>query len=288
VSKTSLKQSTTAKSGLTVHTKEGNFHLGYSRIASFQNCPRQYKYSYMDGIRKAGSVAMRRGQAYHSVLDCLLKYKMAHNELLSLEQAEKVAIRSGKAENLSNSEIYRVIDATRFWYSEMYPKLFPAGVEQDFEINRGGVKLTGRIDDVELCGRVIDHKFSYDKWAQPRAKFGCQPIVYQWAALDYLTKKFKNWQYTGFSYHIIRLFPTPLIQEIDIDPIPQWESDWYEEQIAQIAACVQAGLFPARPADKECTLCSHTELCQPAIWNIRTNETNPVDTNDSIDNFEDC
>jgi len=231
---------------------------------------------------------MRRGQAYHAALDFLLKYKMDKGELLSLERAERAAIRVAKAENLTDSEVYRVIDAVRFYYSEMYPKHLPIAVEQDFTIHRGGVKLTGRIDLVQVDGRVIDHKFSYDKWAEPRAKYGSQPIIYQWAGLDYLSKKFKNWQYTGFAYQIIRLFPTPLIQEIDIDPIPQWESDWYEEQIAQIAACVQAGLFPAKPADKECTLCSHKELCQPAIWNIRTNDTGVADLSDSIDDFEDC
>ncbi len=289
MSKTSSKPSTTAEPGVTIHTKSGDFHLGYSRVSCFQGCPRQYKYSYIDGIRKPGGVPMRRGQAYHSTLDFMLSYKLQHDgELISPERADKAAIRAAKAENLSESEIYKVIDAVRYYYAEMYPKHIPVAVEQDFEIVRGGVKLTGRIDLVQADGRVIDHKFSYDKWAEPRAKYGCQPIIYQWAALDYLAKKFKNWTYTGFSYQIIRLFPTPLIQEIDIDVIPQWESDWYEEQIAQIAACVQAGYFPARPSDKECTRCNHKELCQPAIWNVRTSDTSKVDFSDSIDDFEDC
>jgi hypothetical protein len=231
---------------------------------------------------------MRRGQAYHTSLDALLKYKIETGELISIERAERVAIRAAKVENLSNSEIYKVIDAVRFYHSEMYPKHIPIAVEQDFEIYRGGVKLTGRVDLVQVDGQIIDHKFSYDKWAEPRAKYGCQPMVYQWAGLDCFAKKFKHWQYTGFAYQIIRLFPTPLIQEISIDPISQWESDWYEEQIAQIAACVRAGLFPARPSDKECSWCSHKELCQPAIWNIRKNETDTDDASGSIDNFEDC
>jgi hypothetical protein len=71
--------------------------------------------------------------------------------------------------------------------------------------------------------------------------------------------------------------------------IPQWESDWYEEQIAEIAACIKAGLFPARPTEKGCTWCGHKELCQPAIWNIRINDTCGVETTgDSIDDFNDC
>ena len=289
-SETSLKQSTVAKSGLTATIDGKEFHLGYSRVACFQTCPRQYKGSYVDGIRTPSGIPMRRGTAYHAVLEALLQYKMANGgELMPLDAADKIAVRCAKKEGLTPSEIYKVIDAVRFYHSEMYARNSPVAVEQDFTINRGGVKLTGRIDLVETTGRVIDFKFSYDKWAEPRAKFGSQPMIYQWAGLDYLPKKFKNWHYTGFGYQIIRLWPSPLIQEIEIDMIPQWESDWYEEQIAQIAGCIKAGLFPATPSDKACSWCGHKALCQPAIWNIRMNDTCGVDTaGDNIDDFNDC
>ena len=279
-----------ARSGVTATIDGKDFHLGYSRVSCFQGCPRQYKYGYIDGIRTPGGIPMRRGTAYHNSLEFLLNYKLANSgDLISLERAEKAAIRMAKAENLTPSEIYKVIDAVRFYYAEMYPRHRPVAVEQDFTINRGGVKLTGRIDLVQADGQVVDHKFSYDKWAEPRAKYGVQPLIYQWAGLDYLPKKIKNWHYTGFAYQIIRLWPSPLIQEIEIDMIPQWESDWYEEQIAEIAACIKAGLFPARPTEKGCTWCGHKELCQPAIWNIRINDTCGVETTgDSIDDFNDC
>ena len=290
-SEESSKQSTVANAGLTAHIDGQEFHLGYSRIACFDGCPKAYKYGYVDGIRTPGGIPMRRGTAYHAVLEALLQYKMANDgELMALDAADKIAVKCAKKEGLTPSEIYKVIDAARFYHSEMYAKNSPIAVEQDFTIYRGGVKLTGRIDLVETTGRVIDFKFSYDKWAEPRAKFGSQPIVYQWAGLDYLPKKFKNWHYTGFGYQIIRLWPSPLIQEIDIDMIPQWESDWYEEQIAQIAGCIKAGLFPARPSDKGCSWCGHKELCQPAIWNIRMNDTcaTEAETKDSLEDFNDC
>lgn len=248
---------------------------------------RQYMYSYRDRIRTPGSVAQRRGNAYHSVAEWCLNFKIANDgELVSLERAERAAIRAGKKYTLTDAEIYRLIDAVRFYHSEMYPKHQPLAVEQDFTINRGGIKLTGRIDLIETTGLVIDHKFSYDKWAESRARYGCQPIIYQWAGLDYLPKLFKGWEYSGFAYQIIRLFPTPLIQEIRIDMIPQWESDWYEEQIAQVAGSIKSGYFPARPSDKQCSWCGHKELCKPPIWNIHTTDT-ATDIK-TIDDFEDC
>ncbi len=285
-SKTSLKASTKAESGVTLHIDGKKFHLGYSRVACAESCMRQYMYSYRDGIRTPGSVAQRRGNAYHATLEWMEKIKMSTGEPVSLERAERAAIRNSKVYDLTDAEIYRVIDAVRFWYSVEYNKPAPVAVEQDFTITRGGIKLTGRIDRIEQGGLVKDYKFSYDKWAESRARYGCQPIIYQWAGLDYIPKLFKGWEYTGFAYQIIRLFPTPLIQDIRIDMIPQWESDWYEEQIAQLAGSIKSGYFPARPSDKQCSWCGHKELCKPPIWNIHTNDT--VADIKTIDDFEDC
>jgi RecB family exonuclease len=283
-SKKSLKQSTPEKFGLTAHIDGQEFHLGYSRIAKFEDCPRQYKFSYVDGIRIPGGPPMRRGTAYHAALEFLLTYKKDHDgELLSVERAEKAAIRAAKAENLTESEIYRVIDAVRFYHAEMYSEHQPLALEEDFTIERGGVKLTGRIDLVDMRGRIIDFKFSADKWAAPRARYGCQPIIYQWCGLDCLPKRYPTWEYTGFSYEIIKLWPMPLIQQIHIDPIPQDQSDWWEEQIAQIAATIKAGLFPARPTEKGCGWCGHKAQCNPAIWKIRTNDVGETDVTREFD-----
>jgi len=264
-----------------------DFHLGYSRISCFSSCPRQYKYNYVDGIRTPGGVPMRRGTAYHAALEYMLNYKKDIGELVSIERAERAAIRAAKAEGLTDSEIYRVIDAVRFYYAEMYAEHQPLAVEETCEVVRAGVKLTGRIDLVDKRGDVIDFKFSADKWAAPRAKYGCQPIVYQWFAEDYLSKKYPDWTYNGFTYEIIKLWPMPLIQRIHIDPIPKEQSDWWEDQLAQIAATIQAGLFPAKSNEKECGWCSYKELCQPAIWKIKAQDIGTTEFTDDLEKFDD-
>lgn len=233
---------------------------------------------------------MRRGQAYHSALEFLLQWKIDHEgELFPLERAEKLAIRCAKKENLTDAEIYRVIDAVRFYHGDMYLKHNPLCVEEAFDFVQGGVKLTGRIDLVqEIKGKlwVIDHKFSYDKWAEPRAKYGCQPIIYQWASIDSLCERY-GMEFGGFAYNILRLFPSPLIQVIEIDKVPEWESNWWEEQIQQTASAIQAGFFPAKPGDKQCGWCDHKELCQPAIYKVRLSDEGVVEHKDIMD-FEDC
>ena len=255
-------------SELILHVDDQEFHLGYSRIASYQTCPRQFYYSYIEGHRSKPNVAMRRGTAYHNTLEEMLKHKMKFGSDMHPDVADRVALKHGKAEDLSQAEIYKVIDAVRFYYSEMYERHKPLAVEESFEIVRGGVKITGRIDLVETTGVITDHKFSYDTWAESRARFGVQPIIYQWAGIDYISPKY-NVAYSGFSYNIIRLWPSPLMQVIHIPKIEQSHSDWWEEQVAHIASSIRSGSFPANPSDKICGFCSHKELCRPCIYDIQ-------------------
>lgn len=246
-----------------------DFHLGYSRISQYLECPRKYKFSYIDRLPAKPGVAMARGTAYHNTLEALLKWKIRKGKLTSLELARKAAIYYSEGESLSASETERVIQAVDFYWRELYGDHRPLEVEIPFEIVRGGIKLTGRIDLVEDTGWIIDHKFSYDTWAETRAKYGCQPIIYQWAGIDILEKQYPTWSYSGFAYNIIRLFPTPVIQEIKIARVSQSESDWWEEQLSHLAHGIRNGVFYAHPGDKTCQYCPYKEVCQPTIYSVK-------------------
>lgn len=244
-------------------------HLGYSRLSKYFQCPAQYKFTYVDKIRTEGGLPLRRGQAYHGSVEELLNFKLAHGDLMCRDKADRVAIRCAKAENLTDTEVYRVIDAVRFYHQEMYPSHQPLAVEKEFSLVRGGVTLTGRIDLIETHGMIVDHKFSYDTWADSRARYGCQPMIYQWAGIDVYEKEFPGWEYKGFAYNIIKLYPHPVIQTIAIDRLDQRSSDWWEEQLYQAALAIRRGYFPAIPSDKNCQFCEHKKLCNPVIYKLR-------------------
>jgi hypothetical protein len=258
-----------------------SFHLGYSRLSTFLQCPKQFKYSYIDKIREPGGIPMRRGQAYHASLETLLKWKIENEEdPYKLTRAEKLAIRCAKAEQLTDSEVYRVIDAVRFYYTELYPFHKPVAVEQDFKIVRGGVEITGRVDIIERMGVIGDHKFSYDTWADSRARYGCQPIIYQWAGIDCFEPRYPEWKYQSFKYYILKLFPNPLIQVIEVPKISQAASDWWEDQIYEIAKTIRRGYFPATPSDKVCSYCAHKKRCNPVIYKIKKHNIGEPESED--------
>jgi RecB family exonuclease len=227
----------------------------------FSECPRKYKFSYVDGIRGPAKMNMRRGTAYHNSLEKLLTYKLKYGELLDEERTDKLALKCAKLENLSDTEIYHTIDAVRFYHQELYAKHRPLAVEEPFDVEIGGVRCTGRIDLIEDTGWVIDHKFSNDTWAETRAEYGCQPAIYQFAALRALEQKFPGFKFAGFAYQIIRLYPYPLIQGIKIPKLNAKVSNWWEDQIGCLANAVRTGYFPARPEEKTCKWCDHKKPC---------------------------
>lgn len=244
-----------------------------------------YKYTYVDGLRTPGGIPMRRGQAYHGTLEGLLNYKINRDgEHYPIEKTERFALKNARKEDLSDSEAARVVQAARFYHSKMYARHHPLAVEIAFDFEKDGIQYTGRIDLVDHQMKkgknlavILDHKFSYDTWAETRAKYGVQPIIYQWAWEEQLHEEFDGLDYGGFGYNIIRLFPTPVIQEIIIKPCVKSASDWWSNQIKVMAQCIQHGFFFATPGDKKCQYCDHKKLCKPTIYTVkesRIGETN--------------
>ena len=258
------------------------FHFGYSRAAKFIECPRAYEETYVNGHRTPGGTPMRRGSAYHATLEGLLNYKINKNgALYPIEKTEKYAWKNALAQDLSESECTRVVQAARFYHARMYPRHNPLLVEIDFDFWKDGVRYTGKIDLVEwqdVKGKrkifIRDHKFSYDTWAESRAKYGVQPIIYQWAWEEQLYKEFAGTEfdgleYGGFSYNIIRLYPTPVIQDMFIKPCSKAASTWWSKQLRAMALCITNGTFYATPGDKKCQYCDHKKRCSPTIYTVK-------------------
>jgi hypothetical protein len=261
---------------LTVEGKE--FHLGYSRIAKFLDCPYQYQRSYIDGIRSPGNAAMRRGQAYHAVVEGLLNYKINKDgALYPWAKTEAFALKQAAKEKLGQGDVGKVLEAVRFYYDQQYPLHNPKSVEDSFEFMKNGIRFTGRIDLLNCPSKglieIIDHKFSYDIWATSKAEYGIQPMVYQWAWENDLKYRFPGYAYAGFAYNIIRVFPSPMIQTIRIKPVSDQASMWWERQVTVMAECMVRGLYYANANEKSCKWCEHKKHCQPCIYKLEVDKT---------------
>lgn len=258
--------------GLEIKVNNKKVHLGYSRIAKYLECPKSYEYTYVHGLRSESNATLRGGTCYHEIVEALCNYKMTTGgKLANLENALIAAEHYGEKNDLTPAKTQSVKIAVETFYKYLYPRHTPIAVEKKFRIHRGGYEITGVIDLIVAEGWVIDHKFSYDTWANERAKHGPQPIIYQWAAEDVLEKEL-GFKFKGFAYNIVRTFPSPKIQELIIKPLSKSESDWWEEQVNIIGRAVEGGHFPARPAEKHCGWCPAKKLCQPAVYTPTSKE----------------
>lgn len=241
-------------------------HLGYSRVKTFQDCPKQYEFSYVHNIRGEANDNMKRGSAYHNTLEIMLEYKRRKGRLAKLGDCLDISFQFSREEQLKEANCFKVRDAVKFYHEQLYSVHKPLLVEGSFDVQRGGVSVTGRIDLIEEDGYIVDHKFSANLWTEERAAYGSQPIVYQWAALDIFEKQWPGWVYKGFKYNILRQFPFPVFQEIIIPRVSEEESMWFEEQFRAMVKAIGSGGFPANPSPNGCKWCSHKKLCNPVIY----------------------
>ena len=249
-----------------------NFHLGYSRVAAYMECPAKFFHTYIEGRRGTPSVPQRRGTAYHSVTEGLRNYVINRGTLYPWDKTERFARKCADEQNLTDRECENVVTASQFFHTYVYPKQNPFKVEHSFSITRRGIPITGRIDTIDLpeptVAIVEDDKFSHEVWEDERAEHGIQPMVYQWA----WEEDFKNTgiAYGGFAYNIIKVYPSPVFQKITIDPMTPEQSVWWEEQLVQIANGIRAGVFPARTSAR-CKRCDHRKICRPVIYSVHSN-----------------
>lgn len=285
---------TLAEGGLIVKVDDQEFHLGYSRLSSYMECPMSYKYTYVDGRRSEGSPVMRRGTAFHNTLEDMLKYKAGWGKLMPIDKAEARARHHCTENRVCPSATEEVIKSMRFFYDQLYHKLTPAmlletagenesAIEGEFKIYRGGVEITGRIDFAsevvkgaaltkalvaEHAGGIIhDWKFSNKPWEKDRVTHSVQPMIYQWAGEDWFEPNF-GIPYLGFQYDIFNVWPDSQIQTVYIPRLDKKASDWWERQIEAFAKAIRTSIFPANPSDNVCKWCNHRAVCKPAIYQV--------------------
>jgi len=297
---------TTEEGGVTVKIDGKEFHLGYSRLASYMECPHSYEFSYVKGIRTEGTPVMRRGTALHNTFEDMLKWKAGYETLMSMDRSKESVAKHCKELKICPSAAKEVYAAMEYFYEVLYPCLTPAllldtapsketPIEGEFKIVRGGVEITGRIDFAAeykkgqiICtgvcaphegGVIHDWKFSNRPWDEDRITHSVQPMIYQWAGIDWFEPNF-GIPYLGFQYDIFNVWPEVQIQTVYIPRLDPKASDWWEHQVEQFAKAIRSGIFPANPSSSVCKWCNHKSRCKPTIYAVHIGF---IKTSDGVD-----
>lgn len=144
--------------------------LSPSKINTFERCQLQYKFRYLDNLRKPPGVAAAIGTATHKAIEVNLRAKLDTGALLPLEAVQQAARDTMENEwaggvQLDPEEpadkgaaVDQAVALAELHHVEVAPTVNPIAIERPFGVQVApGLKLTGHIDIVEADG-VADNK----------------------------------------------------------------------------------------------------------------------------------
>lgn len=255
-------------SDITLTFQGREWHTGYTRLSMYMSCPKKYKYQYVNKEEGVRGMPLKRGSAYHRVLEVALTYKKDRGKELKISKIREFANYFADDEGLDERETRNVVAACEFWHATFYPKLEPLFVEQYFSIEREGVTYTGIIDLGCLSGRTVNHKMSFDLWDKARAKNSVQAMIYQWAWEDVFAKQY-DVPYKDFAYEIVKTFPGVNGQQLVLGRVAPEGSQWYEDHLRDVAKAMCKGVYFAKPDYVGCGHCDFKALCNPVFYRVK-------------------
>ncbi len=149
----------------------GSLRLSASQLDTFENCPLNYAYQYVAGVRNSGSVQASVGTIVHAALEAFLQPLITHPELRSTRTQEELLSALDRAWD-SDVFAYRPQEAdyrkrAEDWLIQWWEKEWPRvgeviATEHRFLIDVGPHQLAGSIDRVSRDEygtlEIVDYK----------------------------------------------------------------------------------------------------------------------------------
>jgi putative RecB family exonuclease len=240
--------------------EDGRLRLSYSRIDTYQRCPAQFRYQYIDGIPGEPSPHLSFGTSIHTALERFYDRKLpvppSEDELVDylydawettgfeqMERDEQLAwYRHGQ-------EVLR-----RFHARQAATFRLPADVEKWFELPFGEqIVVVGSIDrvDVDESGEleIIDYKTSKKVRDQRAVRASLQLAIYA-LACEHLYGRLPA--HVTLDFVVAGVAVRVAIDEIDLDAA--------RAEITRVADAVRAQVFDPVP-NRLCGWCDYRLLC---------------------------
>ena len=244
-----------------LHDADGRLRLSFTRVDTFERCPRLFRYQYVDGLPQAPAPQLSFGSSIHAALEWL--YDRKHPELPGVDALlatlRDVWDTSGYAEvdrdeQLAAYQHARDIVAAFHARVERDGFRLPAATEAWFELPFGDdVVVVGAIDrvDVDPDGalHVVDYKTSRRARTRAQVRGSLQLAIYALATEEL---------YGALPASVALDFVVPGVQvvvptqELDLAAVPG--------RLAAVAERIRAGEDTATP-HRLCDWCDYRAIC---------------------------
>jgi putative RecB family exonuclease len=169
---------------------EGRLRLSFTRIDTFEQCPRRFRYQYVDGLPQAPAPQLSFGSSIHAALEWL--YDRKHPVLPSLDETLQALFDrwdSTGYEAAPRSEQLAAYEHARTIVTAFHERVrregfrLPAAIEAWFSLPFGdGLVVVGAIDrlDVDDDGalHVIDYKTNKRARSRAQVQSSLQLAIY--------------------------------------------------------------------------------------------------------------
>ncbi len=232
--------------------------LSYTALSTYEQCPLQYKFRYIDRLDWEPRPALSFGESLHSALEWLYSQQTPHiPELPSLlAKLDELWVSEGYS---SPEEEERYREHARQVLSEFYRSnsgsfRLPASVEQQFQIDMGDFLLTGRIDRLDRhpdgTYEIIDYKTNRKIPPLSRLANDLQLPIYQLASS-------RIWGIRPCKLTFYYLIPN---QRFTTRPWSDERLKAVEDRLRRAADKIRSGVFYPTP-NPLCYWCDFTSLC---------------------------
>lgn len=246
-----------------------------SQITTYETCPKRFEWQYLKRMRVVGSWGVK-GRAVHQALAHSYTQKIDSGEDRPIGEVLEVfheAVRRafsplGQSEELivlfedeSEAQI-RAIGAAQLdvYMREIAPTIQPLMVEEPVSMTLpSGLRLKGIVDLIDDAMRIRDSKFPTNKLSQNAVRYQAQPPLYA-AMVQARTGAWPTFVYDAVPSGRAKVVKPQVQRGLEWRITPEFVAARLRD-VELIDAQIQAGVFPRRPSEQNCSKCLFKHAC---------------------------
>lgn len=250
----------------------GRLRLSFTRVDTFEQCPRRFRYQYVDGLPQTPAPQLSFGSSIHGALEWL--YDRKHPELPSLEDTLQAlydvwdstgyAAVDRETQMLAYGHARAVVSA---FHARVVTEGFrlPAATEAWFELPVGeDIVVVGAIDrvDVDATGdlHVVDYKTNRKARSRGQVRDSLQLAIYALATQELYGRLPAS---VALDFVVPGVRVAVPVEELDLAAVPA--------RLARAAARIRAGEDTPVP-NRLCDWCDFRAIC-PAWSDVSSLDT---------------
>jgi len=240
---------------------QGRLRLSFTRVDTFEQCPRRFRYQYVDGLPQVPAPQLSFGSSLHAALEWL--YDRKHPVLPTLDETLRALYDAWETEGyaaVDRDEQLAAYEHARRIITGLHGRLerdglrLPVAVESWFELPFGeDVVVVGAIDRIDAHDdgslHVVDYKTSRRARTRSQVRTSLQLAIYALATEELYGRLPAT---VALDFIVPGITVAVPVEELDLAGVP--------ERLAQVARRIRAGEDTPTP-NRLCDWCDFKDIC---------------------------